>query len=68
MNGNLLDPKYLMLAGVVILVIAVVGWLFVEERRSTTAALRQKFGPWSERKAEAKPANRQGRKAQHSRS
>jgi hypothetical protein len=68
MNGNLLDPKYLMLAGVVILVIAVVGWLFVQERRSTTGALRLKFGPGSERKAEAKPANREGRKAQHSRS
>ena len=70
MNEHLLDPKYLMLAGVVILVIAVVAWLYVQKRRSTTASLRQKFGPeyeravhqqGSERKAEAKLADRQER-------
>src|ERR1700723_3718798 len=70
MNPNLLDPKYIMLAGVVILVIAVVAWMFVQKRRSTTADLRQKFGPeyeravlkhGSERKAEAKLADRQER-------
>jgi len=70
MNEHLLDPKFIMLAGVVILVIAVLAWLFVQKRRSTTAGLRQKFGPeyeravqkhGSERKAEAKLADRQER-------
>jgi hypothetical protein len=70
MNEHLLDPKFIVLAGVVILVIAVVAWLYVRKRRSTTASLRQKFGPeyeravqkhGSERKAEAKLADRQER-------
>jgi len=70
MNVYLQDPKYIMLAGVVILVIAVLAWLFVQKRRNTTAGLRQKFGPeyeravqqqGSERKAEAKLADRQER-------
>jgi hypothetical protein len=67
MNKYLLDPKFIMLAGVVILVIAVVAWLCVQKRGSTTAGLRQKFGPeydravqqqGSERKAEAKLTDR----------
>jgi hypothetical protein len=70
MNPHLLDPKFIMLAGVVILVIAVLVWLYMQRRRSTTVGLRQKFGPeyeravqkhGSERKAEAKLANRQER-------
>jgi len=70
MNEHLLDPKFIMLAGVVILVIAVVAWMYVRKRRSTTAGLRQKFGPeydravlvhGSERKAEAKLADREKR-------
>src|SRR5580658_604077 len=70
MNEHLLDPKFIMLAGVVILVIAVLAWLYVQKRRRTTAGLRQKFGPeyeravqkhGSERKAEAKLADRQER-------
>ena len=70
MNPHLLDPMFIMLAGVVVLVIAVLAWLFLQKRRSTTAGLRQKFGPeyeravqkhGSERKAEAKLANRQDR-------
>jgi hypothetical protein len=70
MNPHLLDPMFIMLAGVVVLVIAVLAWLYVQKRRSTTAGLRQKFGPeyeravqkhGSERKAEAKLANRQDR-------
>ena len=70
MNEYLQDPKYIMLAGVVILVIAVVAWLFVQKRLSTTARLRQKFGPeydravhqqGSERKAEVNLADRQER-------
>src|SRR6202167_1658651 len=70
MNEHLLDPKFIMLAGVVILVFAVLAWMFVQKRRSTTASLRQKFGPeyeravhqqGSERKAKAKLADRQER-------
>jgi hypothetical protein len=70
MNEHLLDPKFIMLAGVVILVIAVLAWLNVQKRRSTTARLRQEFGPeyeravhqqGSERKAEMKLADRQER-------
>src|SRR6202140_5545753 len=68
MNLNLLDPKFIVLGAVVILVIAVLAWVYVRKRRSTTASLRQKFGPeyeravqkhGSERKAEAKLADRQ---------
>ena len=70
MNPHLLDPMFIMLAGVVVLVIAVLAWLYVQKRRSTTAGLRRKFGPeyeravqkhGSERKAEVKLANRQDR-------
>ena len=70
MNPHLLDPMFIMLTAVVILVIAVLAWLYVKKRRSTTAGLRQKFGPeyeravqrhGSERKAEVKLANRQDR-------
>ena len=70
MNEHLLDPKLIMLAGVVILVIAVLVWTYVQKRRSTTTSLRQRFGPeyeravhqqGSERKAEAKLADRQER-------
>ena len=59
-----------MLAAVVILVIAVLAWLYVRKRRSTTADLRHKFGPeyeravlahGSERKAESKLADREKR-------
>ncbi len=45
MNLNLLDPKFIVLAAVVILVIAVLAGLYMRKRRSTTASLRQKFGP-----------------------
>src|ERR1700692_1647668 len=70
MNLNLLDPKLIVLAAVVILIIAVLAWLYVRKRRSTTAELRKRFGPeyelavrkhGSERKAEAKLADRQER-------
>jgi hypothetical protein len=70
MNLNLLDPKLLVLAAVVILIIALLVWLYARKRRSTTAALRQKFGPeyeravlkhGSERKAEAKLEDREKR-------
>jgi hypothetical protein len=37
MNLNLLDPKFIMLAGVVILVVAVLAWMYLQKHRSTTA-------------------------------
>jgi hypothetical protein len=58
------------LAAAVILIIALVAWFYVRKRRGTTADLRQKFGPeydravlthGSERKAEAKLADREER-------
>src|SRR5512140_2639930 len=70
MNLNLMDPKLIVLAAAVILIIAVLAWLYMRKRRSTTADLRQKFGPeyeravkehGSERKAEAKLADREKR-------
>jgi hypothetical protein len=70
MNLNLMDPKLIMLAAVAILIVAALAWLYVRNRRSTTANLRQKFGPeyeravrehGSERKAEAKLADREKR-------
>src|SRR6202163_4268724 len=71
MDLNLMDPKVIMLlAAAVVLVIALLAWVYVRKRRSTTAGLRQKFGPeyeravqkhGSERKAEAKLADRQNR-------
>jgi hypothetical protein len=70
MNLNLLDPKFIALAAVVILIVAALAVLYVRKRRSTTADLRQKFGPeyeravrkhGSERKAEAKLSDRQER-------
>jgi hypothetical protein len=70
MNLNLMDPKVIVLAAVVILVIAVLAWLYTRKRRSTTADLRQKFGPeyeravrkhGSERKAESQLADREKR-------
>ena len=70
MNLNLLDPKLIVLVAAVIVIIAALAWLYVRKRRSTTADLRQKFGPeyeravlkhGSERKAEAKLADREKR-------
>ena len=70
MNPNLMDPKFLMLAGVVIIVIVVVAWMYARKRRNTTAALRKKFRPEYDRavlvhgtgrKAEAKLEDREKR-------
>ena len=70
MNMSALDPKLIVLVAVVIVLIAALAWLYVRKRRSTTANLRQKFGPeydravlthGSERKAEAKLADREKR-------
>jgi hypothetical protein len=69
-NFNLLDPKLIALAAAVILIVAALAWLYVRKRRSTSADLRQKFGPeyeravlahGSERKAEAKLVDREKR-------
>ncbi|MGD0416274.1 MAG: hypothetical protein ABSA80_13030 [Terriglobales bacterium] len=70
MNLNLLDPKLIALVAVVVVLIAALAWLYVRKRRSTTANLRQKFGPeydravlkhGSERKAQAKLEDREKR-------
>jgi hypothetical protein len=70
MNLNLMDPKFIALVVVVILIIAALAWLYVRKRRTTTADLRQRFGPeyeravrqhGSERKAEAKLEDREKR-------
>ena len=70
MNLSLMDPKLIVLVAAVILIIALLAWLYMRQRRSTTADLRRKFGPeyeravrehGSERKAEAKLADRQER-------
>ncbi len=70
MNLNLMDPKLIALAVVVVLVIVVAVALFMRNRRNTTAGLKNRFGPeydraviqhGSERKAEAKLADRESR-------
>ena len=70
MNLSLADPKLIVIAVVVVLIIAVLAWLYVRKRRSTTAGLRQRFGSeyeravrehGSERKAEAKLTDREKR-------
>jgi hypothetical protein len=70
MNQSLMDPKLIGLAVVVILVIAVLAWMYVRKRRTRSAKLRQRFGPeyeravrthGSERRAEAKLADREKR-------
>jgi hypothetical protein len=70
MNLDLLDPKVIVLAAVLIVIAIVLVWLFVQNRRRTTAGLRQKFGSeydravlahGSERKAESKLEDREKR-------
>jgi len=70
MNINLMDPKLVAVAIVVVLVIVVAGALYMRKRKNTTAGLRNRFGPeydravkqhGSERKAEAKLADRETR-------
>ena len=70
MNINLMDPKLIALAVVVVLVIVVAIALYMRKRRNTTVALKDRFGPeydravkqsGSERKAEAKLADRETR-------
>ena len=70
MNFNPMDPKLIVLAGVVILVIIVAVVLYMRKRKKTTAELRDHFGAeydravqrhGSERKAEAKLTDRAAR-------
>lgn len=70
MNLDLLDPKVIVLAAALIVLVAVLVWLYMRNRRRTTAGLRQKFGPeydravlahGSERKAESKLEDREKR-------
>jgi hypothetical protein len=70
MNFNLMDPKLIALAVVVVLVIVVAVAMYVRKRKNTTTELRDRFGPeydravlqhGSERKAEAKLADRETR-------
>ena len=70
MNLNLMDPKLIAVAVAVVLLIAVAVALYVRKRKKTTAGLRDRFGPeydravkqhGSERKAEAKLADRETR-------
>ena len=70
MNLNLMDPKLIALAVAVFLVIVIAIALYMRKRKNTTAELRDRFGPeydravkqhGSERKAEAKLADRETR-------
>src|ERR1700683_227461 len=68
MNFKLMDPKVIILAVAVIVLLVVVLLLYARKRKSTTAGLRQKFGPEYERavlahgsKAEANLADREKR-------
>ena len=70
MNLNLMDPKLIAGAVVIVLVIIAAVALYMRKRRNTTAGLKDRFGPeydravkqhGSERKAEAKLADRETR-------
>ena len=70
MNLNLMDPKLIALAVVVVLIIVVGVAFYMRKRKHTTAELRDRFGPeydravkqhGSERKAEAKLTDRETR-------
>ena len=70
MNLNLMDPKLIALGVVLVVLVVVAIALYVRKRNHTTAELRDRFGPeydravkqhGSERKAEAKLADRETR-------
>jgi hypothetical protein len=70
MNLHLMDTNLIVLAAVAILIIAVLAWMYVRNRRSTTANLQKKFGPEYDRavlvhgagrKAESKLEDREKR-------
>lgn len=67
---ELMNPKLIVLAVMVIVALASILWLYRRRRRATTAGLRQRFGPeyertvlqhGSERKAESKLTDREKR-------
>jgi hypothetical protein len=67
MNFSQIEPKYIVLAVVVILAIIVVAAIYIRDRRATSARIRQRFGPeytravqehGSERRAEAQLVDR----------
>jgi len=67
---QLMDPTLIAFAVAVILIVAVLAWLYARRRRTTIAQLRQRFGPeydqavrdhGSERRAEAQLADREKR-------
>ncbi len=70
MNLNLMDPKLIVLVVAVVLVIVIAVALYIRKRNRNTTELRDRFGPeydlavrthGSERKAEAKLADRETR-------
>ncbi|MGB8772141.1 MAG: hypothetical protein WCC92_21205 [Candidatus Korobacteraceae bacterium] len=70
MNLNLMDPKLIALAVAIVLIVVVDIAMYMRKRKNTTAELRDRFGPeydravlqhGSERKAEAKLADRETR-------
>lgn len=67
---QLMDPKLITLVVAIVVAFAVIAWLYVRRRRTTTAELRERFGPeyeravrehGSERRAEAQLADREKR-------
>ena len=67
---QLMDPKLIALAIAAVLAVAALAWLYARRRRTTTAELRQRFGPeyeqavrehGSERRAEVQLADREKR-------
>jgi hypothetical protein len=70
LNQYLTNPKVILLTIAVLLVIAGFAWLYIRKSRTNSAELRERFGPeyaqavrthGSERKAEAKLADREKR-------
>ena len=49
MNLSVLDLRLIALLAALIVILTVVAWLYVRNRRSTTADMRKKFGPEYER-------------------
>ena len=44
MNLSVLDPRLIALLAGLIVILAVLAWLYVRNRRSTTADMRKNFG------------------------
>jgi hypothetical protein len=68
MHLNLMDPRLIAVVAAVIVIVAVVSWMYVRKQRVTTAGLRKKFGSEYDRavlthgsKAEAKLEDREKR-------